>query len=139
MTSFTITELAREHGITTRTIRFYEDQGLIAPLREGQRRIYSPRDRVRLKLILRGKRLGLSLSEIREILDLYDLPEGGEAAQLRLLRAKIRDRRFILERQRQDITMTIDEMLALEAQCDQLLGQMKREPGPSRTVQVAER
>ena len=71
-----IADLAREFDVTTRTLRFYEDEGLIAPARKGQRRIFSQRDRVRLKLILRGKRLGFSLGEIREIIDLYDAPPG---------------------------------------------------------------
>ena len=69
--TYTITELADEFGITLRTLRFYEEQGLITPIREGRQRIFSRRDRVRLKLILRGKRLGLSINEIREIIDLY--------------------------------------------------------------------
>src|SRR5215470_14186477 len=73
---FTITQLSREFDVTTRTIRFYEDEGLLAPERRGQARIYGPRDRVRLRLILRGKRLGFSLSEIKEILDLYDREPG---------------------------------------------------------------
>ena len=70
--SYGIAELAREFDITTRTVRFYEDKGLLSPERDGQRRIYGPRDRVRLKLIMRGKRLGLSLEEIGELMDLYD-------------------------------------------------------------------
>ena len=89
---FTITQHSREFDVTTRTIRFYEDEGLIAPERRGQARIYGPRDRVRLRLILRGKRLGFSLSEIKEILDLYDR-EPGEAGQLRHFLAKIAERR----------------------------------------------
>jgi DNA-binding transcriptional MerR regulator len=78
-TQYTITELAREFDVTPRAIRFYEDQGLLAPTREGSsglRRVYSPRDRTRLRLTLRGKRLGFTLSEIRTLLDLYDSPTG---------------------------------------------------------------
>ena len=75
---FTIGELATEFGVTTRTIRFYEDQGLLAPKRQGRNRVYDRRDRTRLKLALRGKRLGFALSEIREILDLFDSPQGEE-------------------------------------------------------------
>ena len=71
-TTYTITDLAREFGLTTRAIRFYEDHGLIAPTRAGRNRVYGSRDKVRLKLTLRGKRLGLSLSEIRELIDMYD-------------------------------------------------------------------
>src|SRR3970040_2395399 len=71
--TFTISELAREFGVTTRTIRFYEDEGLLSPKREGTNRVFSQRDRVRLKLALRGKRLGFSLAEIRELFELYDV------------------------------------------------------------------
>ena len=77
-----IAELAKEFGVTTRTVRFYEDKGLISPTREGQRRIYSPRDRVRLRLIMRGKRLGLTLDEIAELIDLYDA-DPSEVTQLK--------------------------------------------------------
>src|SRR5437588_10631894 len=78
---FSISELAHEFSITPRAIRFYEDQGLISPRRDGQRRIYTPRDRTRLKLTLRGKRLGLTLSEIRELIDMYE-PGRDERPQL---------------------------------------------------------
>ena len=74
--TFTISDLAREFEVTPRTIRHYEDEGLLSPRRQGQRRIYSPRDRVTLALILRGKRLGFSLAEAREIIELYDAPQG---------------------------------------------------------------
>lgn len=114
---FGIGELAREFEVTTRAIRFYEDQGLLAPARNGRNRVYSQRDRVRLRLILRGKRLGLSLGDIREVLDLYDTP-AGEKAQLQRLRAKIRDRRAALEKQRQDIDIVLRELDVLEAQCE---------------------
>src|SRR5256885_15556779 len=100
--SYGIADLAREFDVTTRTIRFYEDEGLIAPKRQGQRRIFSARDRVRLRLILRGKRLGFSLGEIRDIIDLYDRAPGG-VGQLRFFIGKIRERRAALERQRDDI------------------------------------
>ncbi len=91
-----IAELASEFGITTRTIRFYEDQGLIAPDRSGQRRVYAPRDRVRLKLIMRGKRLGFSLDEIREMIDIYDA-DPTEKAQLHLVLERIAERRAALD------------------------------------------
>ena len=84
---FTISDLAKEFDVTTRTIRFYEDQNLIAPLREGTRRLFRARDRTRLKLILRGKRLGFTLAEISEIVDMYDAAPG-EVGQLRLLISK---------------------------------------------------
>lgn len=118
--TYGISDLAHEFGITARAIRFYEDKGLIAPVRDGQRRIFSPRDRVRLKLILRGKRLGFSLREIQEILDLYDA-EPGEAGQLAHLLAKFGERRESLIRQREDIDLTLQEIDRLEDQCRDLL------------------
>ena len=81
-TTYSISELAKEFDITTRSIRFYEDQGLLTPQRQGQTRIYSKRDRVRLKLILRGKRFGFSLEDIRQLLGMYDRDPGQQAAQL---------------------------------------------------------
>lgn len=117
---FGIADLAREFDVTTRTIRFYEDRGLIEPDRDGQRRIYTPRDRVRLRLIMRGKRLGFSLDEIREMIDLYDVGPG-EIAQLRLFIAKIRERRDLLEQQKQDIAVLLAEMDGIEEQCTSLL------------------
>ncbi len=122
---FTITELSREFDVTTRTIRFYEDEGLLAPDRRGQARIYGPRDRVRLRLILRGKRLGFSLSEIKEILDLYDR-EPGEAGQLRHFLAKIAERRAQLRQQREDIDVTLAELATVEARCDERLAELER-------------
>src|SRR3981081_772005 len=85
-TEFSISELAREFDVTPRAIRFYEAEGLISPRRDGQRRIYAPRDRTRLKLTLRGKRLGLTLSEIRELIDMYE-PGRDARAQLERLPA----------------------------------------------------
>jgi Predicted transcriptional regulators len=118
--TYTITDLAQEFDVTTRAIRFYEDQGLISPLRRGRRRIYTPRDRVRLKLVLRGKRLGFALREIREILDMYDAGSG-EAGQLKYLLEKIEERRTILKQQLQDIKITLKELDAIEAQCREFL------------------
>ncbi len=114
--TYGIAELAREFDVTTRTLRFYEDEGLIAPERQGQKRIFSARDRVRLKLILRGKRLGFSLDEIREIINLYDAPPG-EVGQIRFFLDKIRERRAALERQRDDIAATLGELADVEARC----------------------
>lgn len=111
---WTITELANEQGITPRAIRFYEDQGLISPLRDGRNRVYGNRDRVRLKLILRGKRIGLTLAEIREIIDLYDSPQG-EKRQTEMLLRVIRDRRAQLQAQQQDIAVILSELDNLEA------------------------
>lgn len=123
--SLGIAELARELDVTTRTIRFYEAEGLIAPTRRGQQRIFSPRDRVRLKLILRGKRLGFSLGEIREIIDLYDTAPG-EAGQLRFFLDKIRERRAALEGQRADIAETLRELAEVEARCQAQLRALGR-------------
>ena len=105
--TFSITQLADEFAITTRAIRFYEDKDLLHPRRDGQTRIYSTRDRARLKLILRGKRVGFTLTEIREIIDLYDLRDGF-TRQLELAREKYRAQIAKLEAQRQDIDESID-------------------------------
>jgi len=116
----TIAELAREFGVTTRTIRFYEDRGLITPLREGQRRVYRSRDRVRLRLIMRGKRLGFSLEEIREMIDIYDT-DRSEVAQLFLVLEKIAQRRASLVQRQQDIATMLGELEELEGRCASLL------------------
>ena len=115
-----IGDLSREFGVTTRTIRFYEDQGLLSPTRNGQNRIYQPRDRIRLKLILRGKRLGFSLKEINKLIELYDAPDG-EAGQLRSFIEKIRARRAELLAQKDDIEHVLDELDTLERRCADLL------------------
>jgi DNA-binding transcriptional MerR regulator len=118
--SFSITDLAREFDVTTRTIRFYEDQGLISPTRHGQTRIYGQRDRVRLHLIMRGKRLGFSLKEIGDLLDLYET-DRSEITQLNSLIDKIDERRDALRKQRDDIDATLDELDKLEDSCQQEL------------------
>jgi DNA-binding transcriptional MerR regulator len=110
---FSISELAREFDVTPRAIRFYEDQGLLAPRREGQRRIYTPRDRTRLKLTLRGKRLGLTLSEIRDLIDMYE-PGRDERPQLERFLAALETHRDALERQREDIAAQLAEIAAFE-------------------------
>lgn len=113
--TYTIRELANAFDVTTRTIRFYEDEGLLSPLRDGQNRIFRSRDRVRLKLILRGKRLGFTLAEIKEIVGMYDAPPG-ESGQLTLFIEKLRERRAELEDKRRDIDETLAELDALEEQ-----------------------
>ncbi|MEX2963297.1 MerR family DNA-binding transcriptional regulator [Microbulbifer sp. TYP-18] len=107
--SYGISELAREFGITTRTIRFYEDKGLLSPRRRGQTRIYSSEDRVRLKLILRGKRLGFSLDESREIIDMYD-PAHGNVEQLQRLLSHIEQKRAQLQQQLRDIHSLMSDL-----------------------------
>ena len=118
--SFSISELSKSFDITPRAIRFYEDQGLLSPLREGTRRVYQEKDRVRLRLILRGKRLGFPLSEIKEIFDLYD-NEMGEETQLKVLIRKIQERRLRLEQQRDDIEVVLTEMLDVEKRAEEAL------------------
>ncbi len=118
--TFSIGDLSREFEVTTRTIRHYEDLGLLAPTRSGQNRIYSARDRVHLKLILRGRRLGFSLKEIGELLELYDAPNG-EASQLKRFIGKMRQRRGTLLEQRRDIDRVLEELDALEKRCAEIL------------------
>ena len=108
-TTYTITDLAKEFDVTTRAIRFYEDQGLLNPQREGRKRIYTKRDRTRLKLILRGKRLGFTLSETRELFDLYDTARG-EERQLRHFLRILAHRRQLLEQQQRDIEAVLHEI-----------------------------
>ena len=110
---FSISELAREFDITPRAIRFYEDQGLLAPRREGQRRIYTPRDRTRLKLTLRGKRLGLTLSEIRDLIDMYE-PGRDERPQLERFLAVLEAHKASLLQQQEDIEAQLSEIRAFE-------------------------
>ncbi|TFW07124.1 MerR family DNA-binding transcriptional regulator [Oxalobacteraceae bacterium OM1] len=123
MPTYTITELAREFDITPRAIRFYEDQGLLSPKREGaggRTRVYSARERTRLKLTLRGKRLGLSLSEIKGLVDMYESPKD-TTAQLKRFLAVLAEHREMLERQREDLEVTLAEIAAHEAECKRLL------------------
>jgi len=107
--SYTIGELAGEFGLTLRTLRFYEDRGLLSPKRRGLERIYGRRDRARLKLILLGKKIGFSLAEIKEMLDLYDLRDG-QVTQLRTALDKFRRQAELLEQQKRDIETALDEL-----------------------------
>ena len=122
---YSIGDLAREFDVTTRAIRFYEDQGLLAPRREGQRRIYTPRDRARLKLTLRGKRLGLTLSEIRELIDMYE-PGRDERPQLTRFLAVLAQHKSLLEQQRGDIEAQLSEITAFEKRIRKSLGEGRR-------------
>jgi DNA-binding transcriptional MerR regulator len=115
-----IGDLARELDVTPRAIRFYEDEGLLSPRREGSRRVYSKRDYVRLKLILRGKRLGFSLAEVREMLELYDSAPD-ETPQLEKFVAALAARREQLERQREEIDEALEEIRGFERQSKKLL------------------
>lgn len=129
--TYTITELANEFGVTTRTIRHYEDQGLLAPARQGVARIFSARDRVRLKLALRGKRLGFSLNEIRELFELYDVSRD-ERHQLEAFLAKLERRKGLLEQQREDVEVMLREVEFFALQCRKLLDEQ-----PTREIKVA--
>lgn len=110
---FTVNQLAQELGVTPRAIRFYEVKRLITPRRAGTTRVFDRRDRARLLLVLRGKRLGFSLAEIREFLDLYDA-DPTQHSQMSLLLARVRQRLAALERQRRDLDETLDELRQLE-------------------------
>lgn len=116
--TWSITDLAADYDVTLRTIRHYEDVGLITPERRGTSRVFHPRDRVRLALILRGKRLGFSLDEIATILNMYDA-EPGEAGQLTYLLDQIAVRRAELEQRRRDIEQTLAELGEVERRCRQ--------------------
>ncbi len=114
--TWTIAEVAEEFGITHRTVRHYEELGLIRPERRGTVRVFHPRDRIRLQLVLRGKRLGFPLEEIRTIVDMYD-EQPGEAGQLRYLLGQIGDRRAELEQRRRDVEAALAELADLERRC----------------------
>ncbi len=119
-TKFSISDLAREFGITPRTIRFYEDRGLISPQREGRTRVFTRRDRTRLKLALRGKRLGFSLAEIGTLIDMYDTARDKNAQLTELLNG-LSQRKAALIQQREDIEIILREVSAFERQCQELL------------------
>ncbi|MGF7173156.1 DNA-binding transcriptional MerR regulator [Azospirillum doebereinerae] len=120
---YTVNQLAEELGITPRALRFYEVKGLLAPNRVGNNRVYTKRDRARLKLILRGKRLGFSLAEIREYLDLYNV-DGGVEQQKNLLK-RVQTRLKDLAQQREDLEATVGELKEIEDQVTTLLAQRK--------------
>ena len=118
--TYSIGELAEEFGVTSRALRLYEEEGLLDPQREGTRRIYNERNRVRLRLILRGKRLGWSLSEIRESFDLYD-SSLGEEAQLEWMLDKLTQRRELLMEQRKDIENALQDLDRITTNAEQAL------------------
>ncbi len=122
--TYSISELAHEFDVTPRTIRYYEDEGLLTPLREGQTRIYSHRDKIRLKLTLRGKRLGFSLAEIRELFDMYDTDKSSKN-QLHSMIQLIEEKRRALHQQLEDIQMVMAELEAAEQRCVNSLNSLK--------------
>jgi DNA-binding transcriptional MerR regulator len=113
---YSIRELAEEFDVTTRTLRFYEEKGLLSPNRSGSTRVYSVADRTRLKLILRGKRLGLSLEQSAEIILMYD-PIGSNSKQVLTLISKIQAKRLQLEQQKKDLDLTLEDLEAAELRC----------------------
>ena len=113
---YTITELTREFDISTRTLRFYEDEGLIAPVRRGRTRLFRPSDRHLIKQIMRGKRLGFSINEIREIVQMYREPPG-EVGQLKLMIKRIEEKREELRQKRRDLEETLAELDNAEEAC----------------------
>ena len=130
MRTYSISDLAEEFGVTARTIRFYEAENLIAPQRRGQTRVYAPRDRARLVLILRGKRVGFSLAEIKEMLDLYDM-DGGRTVQLSHALKKFDERINALERQQADIEHSLAELRQARAKMELMLGGLSDNPHPN--------
>ncbi|KAA1170576.1 MerR family DNA-binding transcriptional regulator [Marinobacter salinexigens] len=128
--TFSISELSQEFDVTTRSIRFYEDEGLLKPTRRGQTRVFSTKDRVRLKLILRGKRMGFTLAETRELFDLWDETETGNEKQLLKLLEILNARRAHLEQQKNDIAQAEMEMDTAEARCREALAELKKKKQP---------
>jgi DNA-binding transcriptional MerR regulator len=120
-TTFAISDLAREFGITPRTIRFWEDQGILAPERDGSKRVFTRRDRARLKMALRGKRLGLSLAEIKDLIGMYSNTEDETPQLLECLRVMSK-RREALELQREDIEAMLAEIKQFESMCQEEIG-----------------
>lgn len=118
--TYSISDLSKEFDITTRSIRFYEDQGLIKPKRRGQTRIYTLKDRVRLKLILRGKRLGFSLAETRRLFELYDADKSS-TSQLNTMLDLVNDKKAALQQQMDDIKVVLMELNSAEQQCKSAL------------------
>ncbi|MEZ5448017.1 MAG: MerR family DNA-binding transcriptional regulator [Thiolinea sp.] len=122
---YSISDLSREFDVTNRALRLYEESGLLSPVREGQKRIYSERDRVRVRLIMRGKRIGYSLAEIKELFDMYDDSRHGERAQLRHLLDKLRERRAILELQRRELALSLADIEQIEQRAREALRELE--------------
>jgi DNA-binding transcriptional MerR regulator len=123
--TWTVGELAHELGVTTRTLRHYEAEGLITPQRAGQNRVYTARDRARLRLILRGRRFGMTLAECREIVDMYDGAESSERRQLHILLTRLDEIAGDLRRRQDDLRRTLSEVTDVAAQCRRRLGELE--------------
>ncbi|WP_050467419.1 MerR family transcriptional regulator [Herbaspirillum chlorophenolicum] len=139
MPTYTISELAEEFGITPRAIRFYEDHGILNPKREGaggRNRVYPARERTRLKLTLRGKRLGFTLSEIKDLIDMYESPKDTEP-QLQRFLGVLQQHRDKLERQREDLELTLAEIAAHEDECRALLEDESKRTGTPKSRRKA--
>jgi len=128
--AWTVGELADELGVTTRTLRFYEAEGLISPRRAGMQRVYGPRERTRLKLILRGKRFGMTLAEIREIVDIYDGAASSEQRQLEKLLARLDEIAADLRARHADLRRTLAEVTDVAEQCRTRLGELSATARP---------
>lgn len=122
--TYSISELANEFDITTRTIRFYEEKAYLSPKREGTRRIYNQTDRTRLRLILRGKRLGLSLDETAEMIQMYGSPQGNRK-QLEIFVSRIEEKRAELERKQRDLEVMLNDLQSVEEQCHIALAEIR--------------
>ena len=133
--TFSISELSQEFDVTTRSIRFYEDQGLLKPRRRGQTRIFSTKDRVRLKLILRGKRMGFTLAETKELFDLWDETLTGNEKQLLKMLEILEARRAQLEQQKNDIAQAEMEMDTAEVRCREALAELQKKKKEQGLVQ----
>jgi DNA-binding transcriptional MerR regulator len=129
--AWTVGELADELGVTTRTLRFYEAEGLISPRRAGTQRVYGARERTRLKLILRGKRFGMTLAEIREIVDMYDGAASSEQRQLEMLLARLDEIARDLRARQADLRRTLGEVTDVAEQCRTRLAELSATAGPA--------
>jgi len=123
--TYSISDLANEFSITTRTIRFYEEKGYLSPKREGTRRVYSPPDRTSLRLILRGKRLGLTLDETAELIKMYGSPSGNRT-QLEKFIVRISEKRTELERKKRDLEVMMNDLQGVEDKCYVALAQYEK-------------
>ena len=121
---YTISDLAKEFEVTPRALRLYEESGLLEPQRDGQKRIYSERDRVRLRLIIRGKRIGCSLAEVKELFDMYD-SSPGEAGQIKRLLEKLDERKQALELQRSELELSLADIEQIEQRALETLRELE--------------